>query len=56
MKTHSCKKCGALVFKHNKTCLRCGAAVSAKPFPVFWFMFTAWLFVAYAAMNYMHIV
>ena len=56
MKSHSCSKCGTLVFKHNRTCTRCGAALLARPMPVFWFMFTAWLFVAYSALNYLHIV
>lgn len=56
MESHSCRKCGTIVLRRNRICTRCGAAVNARPMPVFWFVFTAWLFVAYACLTYIDLV
>jgi len=56
MQGHTCHKCHAVVLKRNRICTRCGAVVNSRPLPVFWFMFTAGLFVAYACLGYAHIV
>lgn len=42
--------------KRNKICPRCGTVTKSARIPVFWFMFTAWLFVAYACLDFIELV
>jgi len=57
MASHSCNHCGTLVLTNNRICHKCGRAVkNARKLPVFWFVFTASLFVTYAALDFMSLI
>ena len=57
MATHSCNHCGTLVLSNNRICHRCGKAVKyARKLPVFWFVFTAGMFVTYACLDFMSLL
>lgn len=56
MTSHRCHHCGTLVLTRNRLCGKCGRAVHARRLPVFWFVFTAFLFVTYATMDFLQLI